>query len=94
MARITLTDREVDELIMSHVKELEPFLELQYPVDIRLGNGTLTVAQLLNLSPGDRVALDRPSQGYVQVVVGETELGEAEVLVRKGRPSARLVRIS
>ncbi len=93
MARITLTDQEVDELIMSRVGELEPFFDLQYPVDVRLGNGTLTVEELLRLKEGDRVALDRPSDGYVQVVVGETPFAEAEVVVRKGKPTARLIRI-
>lgn len=94
MARITLTDSELEELILSNVKDLEPYLGLPYEVDIRLGNGVLTVEELLSLAPGDRIALDRPSEGYVQVVVGETEVGEAEVVVRKGKAAARLIRIS
>lgn len=93
MARITVTDEELDNLIIQNAGEYEPFFDLDYLVEVRLGSGTVTVGELLDLKVGDTFALDRETSGYVLLVVGDVEVGEAEVIMRKNRPTARIVRL-
>lgn len=93
MSKNNAADNEVDQMVRNTIPEMGPFLDISYPVDVRLGSAKMSVDQLLKLSPGDVVALDRASSGYVAVTVGNIAIGEAEVLVRKRGSAARLVDI-
>ena len=94
MARITITDNELEALVAEAVSDMHGFLDVAYPVDVQLGSTTVSVAELINLQEGDVVSLDCPSSGYVSIVVGNVKVGEAEVLVRKKGSAARIVQIS
>lgn len=85
---------ELDQLLKEGTAEMERFLDVDYVLDVQLGSAMMTVDQLLKLAPGDVVALDRASSGYVEVTIGDVFIGEAEVLVRKRGSAARLVNIS
>ena len=93
MTKTTVSEDDVTQLLSDATAEMEPFLDVDYAVDVRLGSAKMTVDQLLKLSPGDVVSLDRVSSGYVEVAVGGVRIGEAEVLVRKRGSAARLVKI-
>ncbi len=93
MSKNTAADNEVDQMVHNTIPEMGPFLDIAYTVDVLLGSAKMSVDQLLKLSPGDVVALDRASSGYVEVTVGNIAIGEAEVLVRKRGSAARLVNI-
>ena len=94
MARITISDDELEAVVMDTASDMREFLDVMYPVDVRLGSAAMTVAELIELRPGDVVSLDRPSSGYVEIVVGDEKIGEAEVLIRKKGSAARIVQIT
>ncbi|MFB3901850.1 MAG: FliM/FliN family flagellar motor C-terminal domain-containing protein [Acidobacteriota bacterium] len=93
MARIVVTDKEVEVVALEHAKEMAGFFDVKYEVDLRLGYKTITVEELLRLAPGDVIALDRPSSRNVIVAVGDVAIGEAEVILHNSGPAARLVEI-
>jgi flagellar motor switch protein FliN/FliY len=94
MARITISDSELEALVMETVSEMHGFLDVVFPVDVQLGSAEMTVKQLIDLQAGDVISLDRPSSGYVEILVGDIKVGEAEVLVRKKGSAARIVLIT
>lgn len=93
MAKTTISDDDIEQVLREGTAELSAFLDVDYLVDVQLGSARLTVNQLLKLSPGDVVSLDRASSGYVGVTVAGVRIGEAEVLVRKRGSAARLINI-
>lgn len=93
MAKTIVTDDEVEMMLHEGTAEMRPLLDVAYAVDVQLGSARMTVDQLLKLSPGDVVALDRASSGYVEVTVAGVRIGEAEVLIRKRGSAARLINI-
>jgi flagellar motor switch/type III secretory pathway protein FliN len=94
MARITISESELEALVMDAVSDMQGFLDVVYPVDVQLGSASMSVSELVDLQIGDVVSLDRPSSGYVEIVVGDVKIGEAEVLIRKKGSAARIVEIS
>jgi flagellar motor switch/type III secretory pathway protein FliN len=93
MARITVSDKEIEVLVRESVGALEPFLDVAYPVEIQLGCRRMTVGELLSLRLGDQLKLERPSSNYVDLLIGGTRVGRVEVLARKRGSTARLVRL-
>lgn len=94
MSRITISDNELEALVMEAVSEMHGFLDVVFPLDVQLGSAEMTVRQLIDLQAGDVISLDRPSSGYVEILVGEVKVGEAEVLIRKKGSAARIVLIT
>jgi len=94
MARITISESELEALVMDAVSDMHGFLDVVYAVDVQLGSASMSVSELVDLQIGDVVSLDRPSSGYVEIVVGDVKIGEAEVLIRKKGSAARIVEIS
>ena len=68
MPKTTISDEDLERTILSVTTEMGPFMKVEFPVDVRLGSANMTVDQLLRLSPGDVVSLDRVSSGYVEVM--------------------------
>ncbi len=94
MARITISESELETLVMDTVSDMKDFLDVVYPVDVQLGSASMSVSELIDLQIGDVVSLDRPSSGYVEIVVADVKVGEAEVLIRKKGSAARIVEIT
>lgn len=94
MAKILVSEHELKDLVRKSARELEPFFDLEYPIDVRLGSTQLTVGEILEMAPGDIVALERPSSGFVEIWISGVRVGEAEVLLRKRGTAARLVRLT
>ncbi len=92
MARITISEKEVEHLLRENVGELEPFLDIDYAVEVQLGSRHLTVGELIDLKCGDLVTLERPSSSYVDLLIGGARIAKAEVLTRKKGSVARIVR--
>lgn len=93
MARVVISDEELEKLVEENLSEMEGYLDVPYEIDVTLGSSSMTIGDLLGLKPGDIIRLNRPSAGYVEVAVGGRRVGEAEVLVRNKGTAARLVRI-
>lgn len=94
MARVIITDREIDEIIQESASDISHLLDLVYRIDFKLGNSRMTVASLLDLKVGDVVALDRQSTQNTLMMVGDTCLGEAEIGTRRMGTVARVVRLT
>ncbi|HOM99999.1 MAG TPA: FliM/FliN family flagellar motor C-terminal domain-containing protein [Acidobacteriota bacterium] len=93
MNKILISQKELDHIIDESAGDLKRFLDLEFPIDVRMGSAVVMVGDLLKMAPGDVLVLDRPSSGYVEIWAAGVKIGEAEVLVRKKGTAARVVRL-
>jgi flagellar motor switch/type III secretory pathway protein FliN len=94
MARILVTEEELEKLVQENAIELKGYLDIEYGIDICLGSTTMSVKKMLELKEGDCVPLDRPSSEYLIVEVEGVKIGEAEVVLTKSGTGARVVEVS
>jgi flagellar motor switch protein FliN/FliY len=73
---------------------LDVLMDLSLPVVIEFGRTTMTVQELLQLSPGSVVQLDRLVGEPVEIIVGGHTLGEGEVVVVGENFGVRLTRLT
>lgn len=69
-------------------------LDLECPVEIVLGHGTITVGACLNLEPRHVIRLGVPAGDELQVVVGGVPLMRGEVVIVEERAAIRITGIA
>jgi len=94
MARITISEDELEHLVSQSVADFGWLLDVKYEVDVQLGSSRMSIGDLLELQPGKTVSLDSPATDYVSVVIGKTRVAAAEVLTRKKGTAARIIRLA
>jgi len=62
-------------------KDIDMLLDLRLPIVIELGRTTMFIKDILNLSPGSIVELDKLSGDPVDIYVNEKKFAEGEVVV-------------
>jgi flagellar motor switch protein FliN len=72
---------------------LDSLLDMALPVTIEFGRTTLTMQELLDLTPGAVVVLDRMVGEPVDIYVSDRRLAEGEVVVVGERLGVRLTRV-
>lgn len=76
---------------MLKVSELEAFLDIPVEVEAVLGGLSLSVGNLLSLSPGRIVTSNLPAGVDVDVAAGGAAIGRGELTVSRGRLAVRIV---
>ena len=79
-----------EDLILENAPELGPFLDVEYRLEVLVGEATLTVKQILELEEGDEIRLDHPASQNIRLTVGGVQLGSAEVIRTKEGTAARV----
>jgi flagellar motor switch/type III secretory pathway protein FliN len=67
--------------------------DLECPVDVMLGHGSITVGGCLGLAPQSVVSLRTPAGTNQQIAVNGVPLALGEVLVVEGRVAIRVTQI-
>jgi flagellar motor switch protein FliN/FliY len=93
----TPTDAQFDELAQVALEgsevPLSLLLDLTLPVSIELGRTSMTVQDVLRLSRGSVVQLDRLAGEPIDVYVGDRRFAEGEVVVLGEHFGVRITRI-
>lgn len=71
----------------------DTLLDVSMPVSIEIGRTTLTVQDVLHLTPGSVVELDRAVGDPVDVLVGDRRIAEGEVVVIGDRFGVRISKL-
>jgi flagellar motor switch protein FliN/FliY len=69
-------------------------LDLECPVEIVLGRGSITIGACLNLEPLRVIRLDVPAGEELQIVVGNVPLMRGEVVIVEERAAIRITEIA
>ncbi len=69
---------------------MDLFSDLSVPVEVRIGQRTMTIKQILGVSVGGTITLDKVAGDTVDVLVGNVRLGSAEVIVIEDRLAVRI----
>jgi len=69
-------------------------LDLECPVEIVLGRGTITIGECLNLESLRVIRLDVPAGDELEVVVGDVPLMRGEVVIVEERAAIRITEIA
>ena len=72
---------------------LDEFSEVHYKVDILVGQAIRTLKQILDLKPGDIIALDRPAHENVLLSIEEIPIGLAEVVMSEKGSSLQITEV-
>jgi len=70
---------DTDETLGKNAPEMMGFLDVEYRLDIQVGEALLTVGEIINLKAGDVVKLDRPATQEVLLTVETIPLASVEV---------------
>lgn len=84
---------EIELAVRENATEMQSFLDVEYWIDVHIGETKLTVEEILGLEVGSVVRLDRPASENVLLRIGDTRIGEAEVIFTKSGTGARVVEI-
>ena len=69
---------------------LQRFGELPFPIEVELGNLTLTIGEIFELSEGTILTTDHPSGVPLTLRAGGAELASVEVVVVQNSLSVRV----
>ena len=83
-----------DAAAQSNGGSLGVLMDVSMPVVIEIGRTQLTVQQLLNLTPGSVVQLDRSVGEPVDIYVGGRRLASGEVVVVDDHFGVRITHVS
>jgi len=85
---------DLDSTVLENAAELTEFLDIEYSIDLSVGDAQLTVRQLLGLKEGDRIKMDRRTSDNVLLTIEGTVVGEAEVFPTKSGAGVRVIEIA
>jgi flagellar motor switch protein FliN len=72
---------------------LKLILDIAVEVRVEVGNSRLTISELLNLSPGAIVELDRTAGSPADLIVNGTKIGQGDVVVVDESYGIRLTKL-
>jgi flagellar motor switch/type III secretory pathway protein FliN len=75
---------------MDNSDVLQRFAELPFPIEVELGNLTLTIGEIFGLSEGMVLATDHPDGAPFTLRAGGAELASVEVVVIRNSLSVRV----
>ncbi len=85
---------DLDSTVLENAAELKEFMDIEYSIDLRVGEAQLTVRQLLGLREGDRIRMNRLTSDNVLLTIEDTVLGEVEVFPTKSGAGVRVIEIA
>jgi len=94
MDKIDEIQSDLDSTVRENAAELTEFMDIEYNIDLRVGDAQLTVRQLVQLREGDKVKMNRRTSENVLLTIEDTVLGEAEVFPTKSGAGIRVIEIS
>jgi flagellar motor switch/type III secretory pathway protein FliN len=78
----------------SNSEDFARFRDVEYEIDVHIGEAHVSVGQLLQLAGGDLIRLDRRSSDNVLLRIDDVVVGEAEVMPTKQGTAARVAKIA
>lgn len=84
---------ESDEILKQNAPEVEAFLDIEYSIDIHIGEAVLTVGRILELDEGETIKLDRLASENILLTIEGVPVAQAEVVFTKTGTGARIVEI-
>jgi flagellar motor switch/type III secretory pathway protein FliN len=79
---------------MDNAEVLQRFGELPFPIEVELGNLTLSIGEIFELSEGTILTTDHPSGVPFTLRAGGAELASVEVVVVQNSLSVRVQSMS
>jgi len=74
-------------------RSLAALRQLCLQVDVRLGSAEITIGELLELQPGDALALERRLDEPVELIVGEQVIAQGELVAVEEQLGVRITKI-
>ena len=74
--------------------EIDSFMDVPVPLEVRLGCRPITLEAIANLEPGSIVPLDRAAGETFDVFIGDLLLATAEVVIVDGALAIRVTDLS
>jgi flagellar motor switch/type III secretory pathway protein FliN len=93
MDKINEIQNDLDSTVLENAAELTEFMDIEYTIDLRVGDTLLTVRQLVQLREGDKVRMNRRTSENVLLTIEDAVLGEAEVFPTKNGAGVRVIEI-
>ncbi|OGL44408.1 MAG: hypothetical protein A2161_04355 [Candidatus Schekmanbacteria bacterium RBG_13_48_7] len=75
-------------------KSFKDFDDIPLEIEVRLGQSTLTIRQLLELSHGSIVSIDKSAGEPMDIFLNSEYLGKGEISVVEDSFNVRIIRIS
>ena len=69
------------------------FAPVVMPIEVELGRSHMTVRRILDLAPGHTISLRRSAGENVDLVMGSTRIGSAEVIVIEDQMAVRITEL-
>jgi flagellar motor switch protein FliN/FliY len=69
---------------------LDRLMDLELPVSVLLGRAVLSIRDVLKISPGSVIELDRQIEDYVEIVVHGTVVARGEIVSVRGNYGVRI----
>jgi flagellar motor switch protein FliN len=83
----------VQEAHFQNEAKFASLLQISVPVSVQLGRCKMSLQEVLNLSPGDRVSLDRLADEPVELLANGHPVAQGEVVVIGGNFGIRITKI-
>ena len=82
---------DLDHTVRENAAELAEFMDIQYSIDLRIGDAVVTVRELLKLKDGDKVRMNRRTSENVLLTIEDTVIGEAEIFPTRTGAGIRII---
>ncbi len=86
-------ENEEQALARVQARSLAALRQLCLQVDVRLGSAEITIGELLELQPGDALALERRLDEPVELIVGEQVIAQGELVAVEEQLGVRITKI-
>jgi flagellar motor switch protein FliN len=82
-----------DSLKRSHEPLLGPLTDLELPLAVCFGRASLPIREILKITPGSLIELDRTAKDFVDLIVHGTVIARGELVSVKGNYGVRIKQI-
>jgi flagellar motor switch protein FliN/FliY len=90
---MTVTTHEAQAPDLQNEARFASLLQIAVPVSVQLGRCRMSLQEVLNLAPGDRVSLDRLADEPVELLANGHPVAQGEVVVIGGNFGIRITKI-
>jgi flagellar motor switch/type III secretory pathway protein FliN len=85
---------DLDSTVLENAAELAAFMDIEYGLEVRIGEAVLTLKEILQLKLGDTIKINRRSSENALLSIENTVIGEAEVFPTKSGSGVRIIEIA
>jgi flagellar motor switch protein FliN len=93
MSTTMTQEATAQDLHLQNEAKFASLLQIAVPVSVQLGRCKMSLQEVLNLSPGDRVSLDHLADEPVELLANGHPVAQGEVVVIGGNFGIRITKI-